>query len=95
MVNLKHNLVRVRCLECSTTHSILMQLIGSEKEQRSLSFEYEHIFRGELTCEHCNTAMRLLTTVYEYPKGIINYIEQTNQACLILDAITEESLTIE
>ena len=45
MIKLKNNLVRVRCLECKEEHFIEMKHIGTDKEQRSMSIEYEHIFR--------------------------------------------------
>jgi len=46
MIEFKNPLVRVRCLECREEHFIEMKYIGTDKEQRSIGFEYEHIYRG-------------------------------------------------
>jgi hypothetical protein len=82
--------IRVRCLECREEHFIEMKLIGTEKQQRSLGYEYEHIARGELKCSHCDNEMKLLISIYEYPKGFINYIDVSNESCLEMDDITKE-----
>jgi len=87
------NKIRVRCLECSEEHFIEMKLIGTEKQQRTISFEYEYIFRGELRCS-CDEEMKLLTTIYEYPKGILNYIDHGDESCITMDEITEDSINI-
>lgn len=84
--------IRVRCLECQEEHFIEMKHISTEKEQRSISFEYEYIFRGELKCSHCGEEMRLLTTVFEYPKGIINYIDNCEESCISMEEINEDLL---
>lgn len=94
MVEFKNPLVRVRCLECREEHFIEMKHIGTDKEQRSFSFEYEHIYRGELKCFHCGEDMRLLTTIFEYPKGFLNYHETNNESCLLMDDITDDSLNV-
>lgn len=94
MIEFKNPLIRVRCLECKEQNFIEMKLIGTEKEQRSLGFEYEHIYRGELKCSHCSEEMRLLTTIFEYPKGFLNYQETNNKSCLVMDDITKDSFNV-
>jgi hypothetical protein len=94
MVQFKNPLVRVRCLECKEQNFIELKYIGTHKQQRSIGNEYEHQFRGELKCSHCVEEMRLLTTIYEFPKGFINYHETNNKSCLVMDDITEDSLNV-
>lgn len=94
MINFKNNFIRVRCLECKEEHFIEMKHIGTDKEQRSIDFEYSHLFRGELKCSHCGENMKILTTVFEYPKGFLNYHETKNKCCLVMDDITDESLNV-
>jgi len=38
--------------------------------------------------------MKILTTIFEYPKGILNYHETNNKSCLLMDDITDESFLI-
>ena len=86
-----NNKIRVRCLECRNEHYIDMINIGTEKEQRSFGFEYEHIFRGKLRCD-CGENMKILTNIYEYPKDIINYIDTSEKSCLIMDKISKKDI---
>ena len=81
-------------MECHDNQIIEMKLISCDNAQRSAGFEYEHIFRGEIKCSHCGEPLRLLSTVFEYPKGVINYIDTTNEACVIIDEITKESVIV-
>lgn len=92
MVEFNNPSIRVRCLECKNEHFIKINHKGTEKEQRNISFEYEHIFYGELTCFHCDEKMKLLITIFEYPKGIVNYIDIGNESCLEMERITKDSL---
>ncbi len=94
MVEFKNDKIRVRCLECMEYSIIQMKYTGTEKQQRSLSFEYEHTFRGGLKCSHCGQEIGLLTFIYEYPKGAINYIDNYNNSCLVIDNIDENNLTL-
>ena len=94
MIEFKNPLARVRCLECREEHFIEMKHIGTDKEQRSIGFEYEHIYRGELKCSHCGEDMRLLTTILEFPKGFLTHHETDNKSCLVMDDITDDSLNI-
>jgi hypothetical protein len=94
MIEFKNPLVRVRCLECKELHFIQMKYIDTDKFQRSIGFEYEHIFRGELKCSHCEEKMQLITIIYEFPKGVLNYHETSSKSCLWLDEITEDSLKV-
>jgi hypothetical protein len=94
MIEFKNTLVRVRCLECKEEHFIEMKHIGTEKEKRSIGFEYEHIYRGELKCSHCGEEMKLLTTLFEFPKGFLNYHETNNESCFVMDDITDDSLNV-
>ncbi len=93
MIEFKDPLVKVRCIECKEQNFIEMKLIGTDKEQRSLGFEYEHIYGGENKCTHCQEEMRLITTLYEYPKGELNYIDTVNEACIITDKMDDDSFT--
>lgn len=94
MIEFKNTLVRVRCLECKEENFIQMGYIGTEKEQRFIYFEYEHIYRGELKCSHCDEEMKLLTTIFEYPKGFLTYHETDTESCLVMDDITNNSFNI-
>jgi hypothetical protein len=94
MVEFKEDKVRVRCLECDDWFDITLKHFKTYKEQRSVSFEYEHIFRGELKCPVCEEIMKINITVFEYPKGIINCVNCEGVSCLILDDINENSFKI-
>ncbi len=94
MIEFKNPLVRVRCLECKEEHFIEMKHEGTEKKQRSISFEYEYTYRGELKCSHCGEDMKLLTTIFEYPKGDLNYHETNNESCLVMDEICDDSFNV-
>jgi len=95
MIKFKYPFVRIRCLECREEHFIEMKHLGTEKEQQSISFECQHIYRGKLKCSHCSEEMKLLITLFEYPKGFLNYHETNNESCLVMDDITEDSLDFE
>ena len=94
MIEFKNPSLRVICLECREEHFIEMKHIRTDKEQRSIGFEYEHTYRGELKCSHCGEDMGLLTTIFEFPKGILNYHETNNESCLVMDDITDDSLNV-
>lgn len=87
MIQIKNNLVRVRCLECNEEHFIEMKHVGTDKVQRTIGYEYEHVYSGELKCSHCSDDMKLLTTIWEFPKGILNHHETKSESCLIMDDI--------
>lgn len=91
MIKFINNILRVRCLDCKEEHFIEMKHIGTDKVQRSISFEYEHIYRGEIKCSQCGEDMKLLTTIFEYPNGILNYHETNNESCLVMDDITDDT----
>lgn len=38
--------------------------------------------------------MRVLTTIFEFPEGVLNYHETNNKSCLVMDGITEDSLNV-
>jgi len=38
--------------------------------------------------------MRLLTTIFEFPKGFLIYHETNNESCLVMDDITNDSLNV-
>ena len=90
----KNNLIRVRCIECKEEKLIPVYLIGTEQEQRTIGIEYEHIFRGESNCLNCNERMRLLITLYEFPKNYFNYVDTSSEACLVMNDINEDSFTL-
>jgi len=94
MIKFKNNQVRVRCLECRNEHFINMEFIKTDKQQRSISFEYEHTFKGKLKCSNCGEKMKLKIMIYEYPKGILNYIDIGNKSCLEMDTFDESVLDI-
>ena len=89
MIELKNNKIRVRCLECKDEHFIEMRLINTDKVQRSVGFEYEYTYYGELACT-CGENMKFEIIIWEYPKGIINYYESSNEKCLLMDKLTED-----
>ena len=95
MIKFKNNKIRVRCLECREEHFIEMKLIGTEKEQRTISFEYEYTYRGEQVCSYCGEKMRVLSVIYEYPKGFLSYIDNGDKSCLIMDDMDENSLIVD
>ncbi len=94
MIEFKNPLLRVRCLECKEEHHIDMKHIGTEKELRNIGFEYEYIFRGELKCSNCDGNMRLITTIYEFPKGELNYHQTDSEGCSLQDVITDDLLNV-
>ena len=94
MIEFKNNLIKVRCLECKEEHFIEMKYIETNKTQRSFGFEYEYTYIGELKCSDCNEPMKLLTTIFEYPKGVLNYHETNNESCLVIDYITNDSFNV-
>lgn len=94
MIKFKIPKLRVRCLECREEHFIEMKHIGTDKEQRSLGFEYEHTYRGELKCSHCGEDMKLLTIIFEYSKGFLNYYETSEESCLTMDELTDNSFNV-
>jgi hypothetical protein len=76
--------IKIRCIECKETNYIHMNHVATEMLKRSLGFEYEHIFRGQLKCSHCNENIRLLTTIFEYPKGFLNYCDSDSKSCSVI-----------
>lgn len=94
MVEFKNDIIKVRCLECRESQSIKVNHVGTEKEQRTMGFEYEHEFTGEINCDKCGENLKLLITVYEYPKGIVNYIDIADENCVVTDEINNESFYV-
>lgn len=94
MISLKNNNIRVRCIECKESQYITLALIGKEHEKRSIGTEFEYIHRGESNCSHCNEKLRILSTVYEYPEGHLNYVDNVDQGCIIMEDIDETSFII-
>lgn len=87
MIELNTNKVRVRCLECKEEHFIDIEFKCTHKEQRSLGYEYEHSYIGNLKCSKCNEEMILEIIIFEYPKDWVNFIDENNYGCLIMDDI--------
>jgi len=85
MIELNTNKVRVRCLECREEHFIEIELKGTEKEQRSMGYEYEHTYKGKMRCTNCGEKMKLEIIIFEYPKDWVNYVDESNKGCLIMD----------
>jgi hypothetical protein len=79
------NISRVRCLECKDENFINLIKVGVEKLMRTKGFEYEHIFRGESNCGNCGDNMKILYSLYEYPKDIQNYLDIKEEGCLSMD----------
>ncbi len=94
MIEFKDPNIKIRCTECKEENHIYMKYLGTEKEQRTIGFEYEHTYRGESECSNCDEKMRLLITLYEFPKGIFNYIDINKKSCLLMDDITEDKFNI-
>lgn len=93
MIEFKIPKLRVRCLECKKEHFIDMKLSNADKVHRSISFEYEYTYYGELKCS-CNENMKLETIIFEYPKGILNYYETSEESCLTMDTLTDETFNV-
>ena len=87
MIELNTNKIRVRCLECKEEHFIDIELKHTDKEQRSLGYEYEYTYVGEMECSKCNEQMILEFIIFEYPKSIVNSVDENNYGCLIMDDI--------
>lgn len=87
MINLSSNKIRVRCIECKEEHFIEIKNIFNDKMQRSLGYEYEHEYAGELQCSKCNDLIKIKLTIFEYPKDWINYIDIGEEGCLIMNKI--------
>ena len=94
MIQLKDLLIKVKCLECGKQQLIEMKHIETEKAQRDLGFEYEHIYQGKQKCIHCEEEIKVETLIFEYPKGFLNYHETNNESCIILDDITDDSFIV-
>ena len=94
MIEFKDNKVKIKCLECQIYHFIDMIYIGTEKEQRSFGFEYEHEYCGKLKCPNCNEELQLIILLYEYPKSMINYIDINNKSCNVIDNIDNDYFNI-
>lgn len=88
MIKLNTNKIRVRCLECREEHFIEIKLKGTEKEQRSFGYEYEYTYKGKMKCSKCGEKMKLETIIFEYPKNYVNYIDEGNEGCCIMDNAT-------
>lgn len=94
MLVLKNENVRVRCVECKESQYIKFEYIGKETERRTIDVERQYIYRGENNCTHCENKMRILAMLYEFPTGIINYIDTSDEGCLIMEDLTEDSIEI-
>ena len=95
MIKFRDSKIRVGCLECGDTSHIDMQYNSTEKDQRNMGYEYECTYIGDSKCGKCGETMKLLTTIFEYPKTILNYHETDNEGCVVLDDITGDSFIIE
>lgn len=93
-IELKFPTVRARCMECKEENFIDMKFKGTEKEQRNLGFEYEHIFKGKLKCVDCGEKMRVIMTIFEYPKGFINYHDTENKSCLLMSDLETKDIIL-
>jgi hypothetical protein len=90
MFEFKSSKINVKSLESFEKYSIDMKHIETEKYQRSIGFEYVHVYMGELK-DNSDNVMKLVVTIFEFPKGIFNYIEIENDSCLVIDEISENS----
>lgn len=95
MIKFKDSRIRVGCLECGDVLYINMLYNSTGKAQRNMGYEYEYTYIGDSKCGKCGETMRLLTTIFEYPKTILNYHETNNEGCVILDDIINDSFIIE
>jgi hypothetical protein len=87
MIKINKDKIRVRCLECKEEHFIPLNHISTDKEQRSLGYEYEHTYQGDLNCSNCTDDIKISLLIYEYPKGWINYVDTVNEGCLVMGDI--------
>lgn len=88
MIVFNTNNIRVRCLKCSSKNLIEVNLKETNDIERDLGYEYEYIYKGKLRCHHCNKKMKIKLLIFEYPTDITNYIETSQEACVILSEIT-------
>ena len=88
MIKLKNNKIKVKCLECKKYHEIEIKHISTEKEQRNISYEYEHIYDGYIKCDKCGDKIGIILEIYEYPKTFVNSIYPTNKGCTIVSDIS-------
>jgi hypothetical protein len=95
MLKYKNPLLKVRCLECKEEQHIKMEHLTTDKVQRTIGFEYEHVFRGETTCSHCEEKLKVLSTIFEFPKDTYNYHDINSEACLVIDTFNEDSFDID
>lgn len=82
MIRFNKDNIRVRCLECMEDYHIPLEHRKTDKEQRTMGYEYEHFYIGNMTCVKCFDEMVLELYVYEYPKNFINWVELSNSGCL-------------
>lgn len=83
MIKLSSNKVRVRCLECQTENYITLDSFNTDREARSVSYEYEYTCTGDCNCVNCREKLIIELIVFEYPKGFINYSETNEEGCLV------------
>jgi len=87
MVKIENIIVNVICLECKSKYSLPILEPVTEKEQRSLGYEYEHTWNSNIKCDKCGDEIKIEVIAYEYPKGFLNYEETNGEGCIITDKI--------
>ena len=85
MIKIQQKIVKIKCLECHSIHDINLKHFSTEKEQRALGYEYEHIYKAEHKCQICSDAIELIIEIYEYPKNFINSHNIINNGCISLN----------
>lgn len=86
--------LRVRCTECKELNIIQIGYVDTDKEQRNIGVEYEHLYRGKTKCNECETKLRITASLYEFPEGMLNYYETNTKNCYLINDITEASFKI-
>jgi hypothetical protein len=86
-----NNPIRVRCFDCLSENFIEMHHVDTIMEGRTLGVEYEHTYEGAQDCSACGlNGMKLLSMIYEYPKGHLSYIDTSEEFCLLMDNMIEK-----
>lgn len=89
MIYINQNKIRVSCYGCRNVQFIPIEHKNTFKVQRTMGFEYEHEFKGNLVCPDCGEKLALEILCFEYPDGILNYVDIENEGCVELDDNTK------
>ena len=78
----------IKCLDCGAEYRIDIDSLDEETlaYERNMGDEIEHDFYGECQCEDCGNVMRFTIKAFEYPVGALNYCDEENDGCKILES---------